>query len=59
MAELTSKFSRGDAVVDLDGRRGTIMLVTHWEGSVWYDVRFGGSGQAVRFDSDLKKDTPE
>lgn len=44
---------RGTRVVDLDGRRGTIVLVTEWEGCRWYDVRFGPQGAAVRYDRDL------
>ena len=50
--EQTTAFKRGDRVVDRDGFKGTVMRVTEWEGSRWYDVRFSG-GQAVRYDSDL------
>jgi len=49
-----SKFRCGDKVIDLDGRRGTVVKVTQWEGSTWYDVRFAGQGEAaVRYDGDL------
>ncbi len=44
---------RGTRVVDTDGREGTIVLVTEWEGNRWYDVRFGPQGAAVRYDADL------
>jgi hypothetical protein len=47
-----AKFKRGDKVVDGDGFKGFITKVTHWEGSVWYDVRFPG-GEAVRYNDDL------
>jgi hypothetical protein len=47
-------FKIGQEVMDRDGFRGTVMKVTHWEGSVWYDVRFGRSGEAVRYNSDLE-----
>jgi len=46
------KFNRGDRVIDRDGFKGTVVKVTEWEGSVWYDVRFSG-GSAVRYNSDL------
>lgn len=47
-----SKFSKGDKVRDRDGFEGVITLVTHFDGSVWYDVHFG-RGEAVRYDADL------
>lgn len=47
-----TKFQVTDRVQDRDGFQGTIVRVTEWEGSVWYDVRFAG-GEAVRYDSDL------
>ncbi len=47
-----AQFKLYDRVVDRDGFEGTIVLVTLWEGSVWYDVRFRG-GVAVRYNSDL------
>jgi hypothetical protein len=46
-------FKIGDEVRDRDGYVGTVTNVTHWNGSVWYDVRFGHSGSAVRYDNDL------
>lgn len=46
-------FKLTDRVVDRDGYTGTIVNVTEWRGSVWYDVRFG-NGVAVRYNSDLK-----
>ena len=50
-----TKFQIGDKVTDRDGFKGTITLVTIWEGSIWYDVRFS-RGEAVRYDNDLTKD---
>lgn len=51
-------FKRGDLVVDRGGYRGAVVNVTHWEGSVWYDVRFMDGcrnvGVAVRFNGDLQ-----
>lgn len=47
-----TKFKLTDRVVDRDGFKGTVVNVTEWEGSVWYDVRLPG-GVAVRYDSDL------
>lgn len=47
------KFKLTDRVVDRGGYEGTLVLVTEWEGSVWYDVRLPG-GVAVRYDSDLR-----
>lgn len=44
----------GTKVTDLDGRNGTIVKVTEWEGSRWYDVRFGQGRVAVRYDGDLE-----
>ena len=49
-------FSLGDKVVDRDGWRGTVVKVIEWRESVWYEVRFGRSGVAVRYNSDLTKD---
>lgn len=46
------RFKVGDKVVDRDGFKGVITLVTEWRGSHWYDVRFD-RGEAVRYDSDL------
>jgi hypothetical protein len=48
------KFQLGQRVVDLDGFQGTVVKVTQWEGSTWYDVRLGRAGVAVRYTSDLK-----
>lgn len=47
------KFKNTDRVIDRDGFAGTIVKVTEWGGSVWYDVRFA-SGVAVRNDYDLR-----
>jgi hypothetical protein len=47
-----TKFKLRDRVIDRGGFKGTIVLVTEWRGSVWYDVRFE-RGSAVRYDSDL------
>ena len=52
---MATKFILTDKVVDLDGRKGAVVKVTEWEGSTWYDVRFGPSGTAVRYDSDLER----
>jgi hypothetical protein len=52
MAE-QARFERGDPVIDRSGFEGTVVKVTRWRGSVWYDVRFR-SGVAVRYDYDLK-----
>jgi hypothetical protein len=49
----TEALKVGIKVIDRDGFRGTIRKVTEWEGSRWYDVDFGRSGQAVRYDADL------
>ena len=46
-------FKVGDRVVDRDGYEGTVVNVTEWNGSRWYDVRFGFAGVAVRYDGDL------
>lgn len=48
-------FKRGDKVIDRSGYSGTVVAITEWEGSCWYDVRFF-SGVAVRYDSDLRLD---
>lgn len=45
-------FKVGDKVRDSSGYTGTIVNVSAWKGSVWYDVRFP-SGVAVRYRSDL------
>lgn len=42
----------GERVTDGDGFPGTIVKVTEWEGSIWYDVQLPG-GVAVRYESDL------
>lgn len=47
-------FKRGDRVRDLSGFEGTIVNVTHYEGSVWYDVRLPG-GVGVRFPYELER----
>jgi hypothetical protein len=52
MTEQTSKLQVGTKVIDRDGFKGAITLVTEWHGSRWYDVRFE-RGTAVRYDSDL------
>jgi len=46
------KFKIGDKVVDRDGFPGTVVKVTEWRGSHWYDVRLPG-GVAVRYERDL------
>lgn len=46
-------FTIGTKVIDRDGFAGTIVAVTEWRGSRWYDVRFAG-GVAVRYDADLR-----
>lgn len=51
-------FKVGDRVVDRDGFKGSISLVTEHEGSRWYDVRFE-NGSAVRYDSDLSRPSGE
>lgn len=50
---MTEALKLGTRVVDRDGYKGTIVKVTEWHGSRWYDVRFGYSGTAVRYDGDL------
>ena len=50
---MTTKFKLCDKVVDRDGFCGTVVKVTEWRGSVWYDVRLGPQGAGVRYDSDL------
>jgi hypothetical protein len=50
---MAATFQVGDRVRDRDGHVGTVTKVTNWKGSVWYDVRFGRSGSAVRYDNDL------
>ena len=52
MSNSKPKFKVGDKVIDRDGFKGVITLVTEWRGSHWYDVRFE-RGEAVRYDSDL------
>jgi hypothetical protein len=49
-------FEVGNKVIDRDGFRGTVRKVTEWQGSRWYDVRFPGRGEAVRYDPDLRLD---
>ncbi len=49
-----TKFNLRDRVIDRDGYTGTVVLVTQWRGSTWYDVRFGHAGVAVRYDADLR-----
>jgi hypothetical protein len=53
-------FKVGDKVVDRGGYRGSIVQVTEWRGSRWYDVRIMDGcrslGVAVRYDGDLKHD---
>lgn len=46
-------FKRGDKVIDRSGYSGTVVAITEWEGSCWYDVRFFSG---VRYDSDLRLD---
>jgi preprotein translocase subunit YajC len=46
-------FKRGDRVVDRGGYEGTVVGVTHHNGSVWYDVRLPG-GVGVRFPYELE-----
>ena len=50
--QTTQTLTTGTQVVDRDGFQGTIVKVTNWEGSTWFDVRFR-SGVAVRYTSDL------
>ena len=45
-------FTVGTKVRDRDGFCGVIVEVTHFDGSVWYDVRFN-RGEAVRYPDDL------
>lgn len=49
---MNSQLKVGAKVIDRDGFAGTIVAVTNWEGSTWYDVRFA-TGTAVRYASDL------
>jgi preprotein translocase subunit YajC len=51
--DMESTLTVGTKVIDRDGFTGTIVKVTEWRGSVWYDVRLGRTGDAVRFPSDL------
>lgn len=48
------RFKVGDKVVDRGGFTGTIVKVTIWKDSLWYDVNLGRTGEAVRFDADLE-----
>lgn len=43
----------GTRVRDKDGYEGTIVRITHFDGSFWYDVRLSG-GVAVRYPTDLE-----
>ena len=52
MARTPQKLPVGTKIVDRDGFRGTITLVTHHAGSFWYDVRFD-RGSAVRYPEDV------
>lgn len=52
MANDAPQFKVTDRVVDRDGHEGVITLVTRFDGSHWYDVRFD-LGEAVRYDADL------
>lgn len=45
-------FRVGAKVIDCDGFQGTIVKITEWNGSRWYDVRFP-RGEAVRYEADL------
>ena len=54
MSDTPQTLTVGTKIVDLDGFAGTIVKVTTWEGSTWYDVRFKG-GTAVRYRGDVKK----
>lgn len=47
-------FKIGDRVVDRDGFKGAVVLVTEHEGARWYDVR-SERGTAVRYDNELSK----
>lgn len=51
-------FKIGDQVVDRGGYEGTIVQVTNWRGSRWYDVRIMDGcrwvGDTVRYDYDLR-----
>jgi hypothetical protein len=59
-AVMAAPFKVGDKVVDRGGYRGSIVQVTEWRGSRWYDVRIMDGcrslGVAVRYDGDLKHD---
>ena len=48
----TEALTVGTKVMDRSGYPGTIIVVTEWRGSRWYNVRFL-SGTAVRYDDDL------
>ena len=48
----------GDRVIDRGGFVGTIVKITEFEGSGWYDVRFGRAGVGVRADCDLTFHNP-
>jgi len=50
--EKMSKLPVGTKVMDRDGFKGVITLVTKYQGSVWYDVRLE-RGEAVRYPEDL------
>ncbi len=53
-----TNFKIGDKVTDTSGYQGTIVNVSNWRGSIWYDVRFA-SGTAVRYPSDLILQLPK
>jgi preprotein translocase subunit YajC len=56
---MTKQFKVGDKVVDRDGFTGTVIKVTDFDGSHWYDVRIWDGtrrvGEAVRYESDLSR----
>ncbi len=53
----------GDKVKDRGGRHGTVVQVTNWRGSRWYDVRLWCDGRSpgvvVMYDSDMEPDEEE
>ena len=49
---MNATYAIGTKVIDRDGFKGTITLVTHHNGSFWYDVQFERGG-AVRYHSEL------
>ena len=60
---MTKQFKVGDRVRDRDGFKGTVVKITEFDGSHWYDVRIWDGprrvGEAVRYERDLAHDTED